>query len=73
VSSTLQWKPNVAEGYDLPDQLKFILRDEYELPTTLTSSDLGFLRGLIACKIVGAKELYSAIEQYESIKVFESR
>lgn len=70
MSSNLYWKP-IKTRYDLPDELKNLLKLEYQLPTTLTNYDLGFLKGLIVCNIKGAKQLYDAIEKFEEVEVYE--
>jgi hypothetical protein len=70
MSTSLRWRP---PGYatSLPDELKFKLRDEYQLPTTMGAHDLPFLKGLMVCDIDGAKELYEAIENNGEVEVFE--
>lgn len=72
MSSNLYWQP-VDDGYDLPDELKFKLREEYQLPVTMSHSDLPFLKGLIVCDINGAKDLFQAIEKHGEVRVYEKR
>lgn len=70
MSSNLYWKPTDG-GYDLPDELKFKLREEYTLPYKFSQYELPFLKGLIVCDIQGAKELYQAIEKHGEVEVYE--
>ena len=72
MSSTLVWRPIVVPKSNyLDDQLKFILRHHYSLPYKFSCDDLGFLRGLRAASVKGAKDLIEAIEKHESVEVKE--
>jgi hypothetical protein len=70
MSTNLYWKPP-TEGRDLSDELKFKLRDQYQMPVVLNHSDLGFLKGLMVCEIKDAKILFNAIEEYGEVTVYE--
>lgn len=70
MSSTLYWKPTAAKG-DLPDALKYKLREEYQLPRVFDAHDIPFLRGLKACGVDGADKLISLLEKYGELEVFE--
>lgn len=74
MSQSLYWKPVVPqEGNDLPDALKFKLRDKYDLdanPSVLGMRDVGYLSGLADCHIDGASELMEAIEKHGEVEVY---
>lgn len=74
MSSTLYWIPVAKrEGYDLPDALKFILRERYSLDhgeTVLDSGALNYLQGLSDAKVDGAEDLIKAIQKYNEVKLY---
>ena len=74
MSQNLYWKPVVPnQGHDLPDALKYKLRDKYDLygsPSVLGMRDVGYLSGLADCGIEGASELMEAIEKNGEVEVY---
>ncbi len=71
MSTNLYWKPIIEDGNDLPDALKFKLREEYNLPYRMTECDLPFLKGLMVCDVEGAKQLFGAISKHGEVEVYE--
>jgi hypothetical protein len=73
MSATLYWEPIVCRGESLGDKLKFILRERYQLTegvATLTSDDVGYLRGLADAGITDAAQLIEAIEKHGHIRIW---
>lgn len=68
MSSTLKWRPRRSKG-TLPDALKWKLKLANE--TVFDSSDIPFLRGLVACDIAGADKLIELILKYEEVVLNE--
>lgn len=71
MSQNLYYRVKPA-GKDLDDQLKFILRKSYSLPTKFDESDISFLKGLDAANIKDANTLIEAIEKYGEVEVYEN-
>ena len=74
MSNSLQYKIIVPEepGY-LPDELKYILREKYELGQgvyQLKYTDRDYLQGLSDAGIDGAKELLDHMNKGETIEIW---
>ena len=77
MSQSLRWKP-VDEGETLPNDLKYILRDNFELnygkllftKKNSFGHEMSFLKALCAAKIDGAQELWDAIEIHGEVIVW---
>ena len=58
---------------DLPDELKRILTERYELQNgkyRLNSTSLDYLQGLLDANIPGVNKLIDAIEKYDAVDIF---
>jgi len=74
MSHALYYKPVNKKGTPVGDrQIREILLSSYEFrPRILDENDLGFLSGLQAAGVLGAKELVLAIEKFGTIKIWEA-
>ena len=66
------WKPNQETGKSLDDDLKFILREKYQLPYVFDESDKKYFIGLTDAGVKGAAEVIGHIDKHGSIKIWES-
>ena len=72
MSANLMFEPIIDRGKDLSDELKYILRDKYELEgeTVYSASDLSYLQGLADANVKDAQKLVDAINKYGSVRVW---
>ena len=64
------WKPAHVSDNDVgTDKLAQILSKAYELPFTLATSDIDYLRGLRDSGVEGAQDLITAIGYHRLIEV----
>ena len=76
MSANLKWEPAKREAGDLPDGLKFALRDKRGMFQSgdgrerFDESDLNYLRGLMDAGIEGAQELIELIEKHEAVELW---
>ena len=67
------WKPNTRSGHDLPDALKFVLRDKMGLmegERIFDHGNISYLSGLRDAGVEGAQELIDAIEKHDEVVVW---
>jgi len=76
MSSTLKWKPEIEHGESLSDELKYRLREIYDLTyifeLRLSFKDLNTIKALSACGTKGADDLLKILEEHEVIVLSES-
>ena len=66
----LYWRP-IGEGESVGGSvLRDAVREEFGDEPTLDRGALPFLRGLVAAKVDGAKDLVAAIEQHDCVQLY---
>ncbi len=74
MSLNLYWRPLAKGQHDLPDALKFILRERFgngvSFRRVFSATDFDYLRGLTDAKVVGAQDLIEAIERWDQVEVW---
>lgn len=74
MSSTLYFQPRQTGEKQLPDELKFVLRDgKYfgGLPRVVHNYDLSYFHALADANIKGAQKVIDAIEKYGEVELRE--
>lgn len=74
MSSNLTWRPvHPAANETLPDRLKFALKKRHGDPveTTLSSSDIPYIEGLVDAGVEGAERLLEIICEVGEIEIWE--
>lgn len=70
MSSTLFWEPLETNRSNLPDELKFILRNK-GLPFFVAHDNLAYFEGLRDAGVKGAQEVIDAHYKYGELKIDE--
>lgn len=67
---TLIWRP-LAEGTDLPDELRRVLEAKYRThwPIRISRDEWGYFEGLRDAKISGAAEVLDLIEKHGELEL----
>ena len=68
MSSTLSYDIRKPRG-NFSDDLKWKLEKRYDLPTTLSDSDIPYIQGLVDCGVKDADKLIKLIERHEFIDI----
>lgn len=71
MSSSLRYRIVVTEAQCLDNELKRVLKLEFQLPRVFTYADLGLLRGIEIAGIEGARDLIDLIERHEEVELYE--
>ena len=75
MSSNLVWAPvRPPKTRDLPDKLKFVLRQHYEMTvvdTEVDADEIGYYEGLADAGLEGAQKVVTALKNHATLRISE--